>query len=101
MHVITERDHILAHLAAAPAWHQPSTELGAALRAVDPDTVTVETLDGIYARHGRKGSVGLTCDECQQPARALVHLGDPPDFDSRWVDVCSACLARALDLIPG
>ena len=65
------------------------------LAATDPETVTREELDAL----GLKGWGVLDCDECNKPAKAVVHLGEEIDYEARWWRVCKTCLAKAQALL--
>lgn len=37
----------------------------------------------------------LECAECGKDVETLVHIGDEPDYDACWVDICMECVTRA------
>lgn len=39
------------------------------------------------------------CDECDSDCDVLVRLGQDPDYESRWVDLCQSCLKEALTIM--
>jgi hypothetical protein len=39
------------------------------------------------------------CDECGNSAAVLVRIGQEPDYDVRWQDVCLECITKAADLL--
>lgn len=41
----------------------------------------------------------LRCDNCKKDKDALVRIGDEPDYDSRWQDLCLDCLGKAQKLL--
>ena len=71
-------------------------DIAAALSRLDLETCSVADVD---AAIGRSGWAELKCDECNTPQERVVRLGDEPDYDVRWQDLCGACLSRALDLL--
>ena len=40
----------------------------------------------------------LKCDECSADCELLVRIGDEPDYDNRWIDVCVNCLRTAVKM---
>lgn len=38
------------------------------------------------------------CDECHADRDVLIRIGDEPDYDARWVDLCADCLRKASKL---
>ena len=65
-----------------------------ALRALDMESCSPEDIAAI----GLTGWVGLRCDECGKEQDALVRLGEEPDYEARWQDLCRECLQAALNL---
>lgn len=53
---------------------------------------TVEQVNEII---GNKTWTVNPCDECGADCDVLVRIGDRPDHDARWVDLCAKCLAVA------
>jgi hypothetical protein len=39
------------------------------------------------------------CYECGKDHPVLVRIGDVPDYEARWVDLCPECVTKASDLI--
>lgn len=39
------------------------------------------------------------CDECGEDCEALVQMGEEPDYDARWQELCASCLKSALNLL--
>lgn len=37
------------------------------------------------------------CDECGLDRVYLIRIGDRPDYDARWVDICEDCLLESVD----
>lgn len=38
------------------------------------------------------------CDQCLADCEVLVRIGDEPDYDARWLDLCLSCLEKAVEL---
>lgn len=72
-------------------------EIGERLAALDPETATANDVTAII---GNDSWCGPTrCDECGQDAAVAVQLGEEPDYESRTIRVCSACLCKALGML--
>lgn len=39
------------------------------------------------------------CDECRKDNDVLIRIGDDPDYEARWLDLCPDCLKLALQTI--
>lgn len=39
------------------------------------------------------------CTECKEDCDVLVRIGETPDYDAQWVDVCHDCLRKAIVVI--
>ena len=68
-------------------------ELVNAADALDVETCTAEEMDAAIETKW----CGHKCDECDLEKDALVRIGQEPDYEARWVDICSDCLALAAD----
>ncbi len=53
---------------------------------------TKEQVDDII---GNPSWTEISCDECCLVQDSLVRIGEEPDYDARWMDVCNACLEKA------
>jgi hypothetical protein len=63
-----------------------------ALNALDTGICTVADID---ATIGTKGWASNECDICdEQNAEIIMRLGDEPDHDARWQDICLPCISR-------
>lgn len=67
----------------------------AKLQLLAPEDRTAETMIAII---GNTSWTDFRCDECEQNQDVLVHLGDAPDYDAKWQDLCQSCLAKGLAL---
>lgn len=36
------------------------------------------------------------CDECGKDCDVLLRMGQEPDYDARWLDLCERCLREGL-----
>lgn len=70
---------------------QKVTEALAAL----PPGFTAEQVNRII---GNDSWTENKCDECDADAPVLVRIGDDPDYDARWLDLCPDCIAHAASL---
>lgn len=34
------------------------------------------------------------CDLCKKTSEVLIRVGDEPDYEARWLDICPACIAH-------
>ena len=66
------------------------------LLALDRDTMTEDQVNSII---GNKSWTSLACDVCNEEKPVLVRIGDEPDHEARWQDVCRSCLIVASDMI--
>lgn len=64
----------------------------------DAGNLTAET---ITAAIGNNSWTSNTCDECNRDCETLVHIGDEPDYDLKWQDLCVDCLKAAVSMIAG
>lgn len=65
------------------------------IKALDPDTATVAQ---VRAANDRVDLTMSECDECGRDCDILIHIGDEPDYDARWQDLCVPCLNNAISL---
>jgi hypothetical protein len=68
-----------------------------ALAALNLDTCSVSDVDA--AMNGTTGWADLNCDECGESVPILVRIGQEPDYEARWWDVCESCLRKSLALL--
>lgn len=45
---------------------------------------------------GNKSWGKVSCTECGKDCSEIVRIGDEPDWDARWVDLCNDCLVKAV-----
>lgn len=110
MHIVTIRDVIKADVPqfigywerngadGEALWKRGWThrQIIDALKALDLDTCTREELNAVYGNE----RVRFQCDECGVESEALVHIGDEPDYEVRYLRLCRDCLGVAFRLIP-
>ena len=68
-------------------------EIRRGLEALDLETCSVED---VKAAMGTGGWVSNQCDACGQDFPVLLEIGDEPDYEARWLDLCEGCLETAL-----
>jgi len=78
------------------AWRRSLGEARAALAALDLETCTREDVNNAI---GATGWADNSCDECHRHFDVLVRIGDEPDLDTKWVDLCPDCLNAAATLL--
>jgi hypothetical protein len=62
------------------------------LRALDVETATAADVNAII---GNNTWASLTCDGCGEDKYRILRLGDEPDYEARWQDLCLDCLEDA------
>jgi transcription elongation factor Elf1 len=67
-------------------------EKTALLRSL-PEGFTAEQVNEVI---GNSSWTSNKCDECGQDHNFLVRIGEEPDYDARWVDVCLECIGNAV-----
>ncbi len=67
-------------------------EISRQLKALDVKDRVASRLNQIV---GNDGWTANECDECGADFEVLIRIGDEPDYDARWVDLCAGCLAAA------
>lgn len=108
MCVITRRDIIrqvpaqferqYGHARAISSWKGNVThgEMIDALNALDTETCTAEAVNEII---GNKSWTDNECDVCGENKDALLRMGDEPDYEAHWWDICGDCLSKASDFL--
>jgi hypothetical protein len=51
--------------------------------------------EDVNAIIGNDSWTELKCSECQKNHDVLIQIGDEPDYDARYVELCRDCLSRA------
>lgn len=70
-------------------------EIGKRLAALSPG-FTAEQVDSII---GNRSWTMHECSNCGQDRDVLIRLGEEPDYEAKWLDLCADCLAKALEII--
>ena len=65
------------------------------LAIIDSGNYTESQIDAII---GNDSWTSLVCDECDQEAELIIHLGEEPDYESKTLFLCLACLKKAQEL---
>lgn len=72
------------------------SDVSAELDALDVETCTREAVDEII---GNTTWTRNLCDSCGHHAKTLIRLGDEPEYDARWQDICLECLEAAVSTL--
>jgi hypothetical protein len=103
--LITQRDEIRSvrtrHAEQYSNWTDDQrfadgTRIGDArafLAGLDLETCTLDDL-GKWRSWGE-----IECDVCGKSCETLVRIGEDPDYEARWIDICAEDLAKASKLI--
>lgn len=78
------------------AGRRPCGESRKRLAALDLETCSRADVD---AAIGNTGWASLTCDECGEDVERIVRIGQEPDYEARWQDLCLPCLKKACALL--
>lgn len=77
-----------------PEYHRygiEKDEIRDKLCALDLETATVDDIANII---GDRGWVTESCDECGIECQEWLHLGQEPDYDARWYELCRDCAKK-------
>jgi hypothetical protein len=67
-----------------------------ALAKLDPETCTASEIRDII---GVSSWATLDCDVCGRDVPMLARIGDDPDYEMRWQDICLECIAAIAQTI--
>lgn len=65
------------------------------LDKLDSETCAPEEINKLI---GNDSWTDNKCDECGAQSETLVRLGEEPDYEARWQDLCGSCLLEASKL---
>ena len=116
MRIITARDAIKNAIASwldqyrhdaesAPLhWKRDKTfgQARAELRTLDAETCSESDFNratGLDSTASYSSWCSNTCDECGEHRDEVVRIGQEPDYDARWQDLCDGCLRKALAMV--
>lgn len=68
------------------------------LRALDVETATPADVAAII---GNRGWVEESCDGCGTYDAPLVHVGETPDYEARYLFLCEACVRKVAAAFKG
>jgi hypothetical protein len=71
-------------------------QIRAALAALNLETCQPSDID---AALGAPGWADNDCDECDKSFPVVLRIGEEPDYEARWRDVCADCLAKAAKIL--
>lgn len=102
----TAEEQLAAHIATLDAWlaafgpgrdtdDYSVTRVRALQAAAAAGPVSVDEADRIWDGPGR---YLLECNGCGERVRAVVTVGEEPDYESSTTTLCKACLLAALAL---
>jgi len=66
----------------------------ARLSKLDLETASCEDVDKAM---NLTGWVDLNCEFCDANVESLTRLGNEPDYEARWVDICDECLGKIVE----
>lgn len=64
------------------------------LAALDLTSCTSEDIDNAV---GSAGWAKNECDGCEGDFPVTIQIGDEPDYEARWQNLCPACLVELAD----
>lgn len=67
------------------------------LAQLNVETATPAQVEKIIGNNSWAGD--QSCDECGEKVKAVIQLGDEPDYESHTAEVCADCLRKALALM--
>jgi hypothetical protein len=71
-------------------------EIRAALAALNLENCSSTDVD---AAMGVAGWADNRCLECGKDCDSLIQIGEEPNYEAQWVDLCIGCLEKALKLL--
>ncbi len=80
-----------------PVTHKDKIDVGKALSALNPETATAANVEAIVGNDS--WVCPPECIECEARTYEMVHLGEEPGYDARFVRVCRKCLEKALAIL--
>ena len=66
------------------------------LRGLDLETATAADLNRII---GNYSWARLDCEQCDREVERLLRIGEAPDYEARWQDICLPCLEAATKIL--
>lgn len=66
------------------------------LKDLAPHELTPERINAVI---GNTSWTENRCDVCGEDCEHLLRIGDEPDYEARWQDVCSWCLEKAVETL--
>lgn len=77
--------------------HRTAGNIRKALAALDLETCSSADVDEAI---GVDGWAKNECDQCNGDFETVLHLGQEPDYEARWWNMCASCLAEAALSLP-
>lgn len=75
----------------------PAGEIRKRLAALDLETCSPTDVDKALQS---KNWASNECDLCGEDKEQLIRIGEEPDYEARWVDICSECASKAASALP-
>lgn len=66
------------------------------LSALDLETCSQADIERAI---GRPDWASLICDECQFEREHVIRIGQEPDYEARWQDLCAECIQKAAKML--
>lgn len=77
-------------------YHVSRAGIDDALYKLDVETCSEADVDKAI---GVSGWVANECNFCDRNMDVLIRLGEEPDYEARYVEICSDCLSKASDVL--
>lgn len=77
-------------------WSPDKNEITDRLAALKGTDFTAEQVDSIV---GNKSWTQNLCDGCDGDFPLLVRIGEEPEYEARWLDLCLSCAREAFEVI--
>jgi len=81
-----------------PKWYEDTTRQRQtqALDKLDLNTCSPEDIKAII---GNDSWTENECHECKRNVDTIIFIGDEPDYDAKYVQICADCLGMAHQLM--
>lgn len=66
--------------------------------ALDAESCSVENLNAALDKDGSTWGRN-ECDQCGGDFENIIRIGDEPEYDERWQDLCVSCLKDAIEML--
>lgn len=76
--------------------HADRARVDDALYRLDAETCSEADVD---AAIGVSGWAANRCDFCDRNVDVLIQLGQEPDYEARYIEICADCLGEATNIL--